>query len=110
MNDSKWGFSTKTYFSVSEMVNTAVDDVYLETMNIYPNPSKGRVFIKSNSDLPANSIVNLYSITGKMIYSNTIQNDGLLFDLSDYNLKGVYLLTLESENGKVFSNRKIVFE
>lgn len=64
---------------------------------IFPNPSNGQLNIRSYEG--ASRVVNaeLYSISGKLVYTSKITNQTQL-DLSGYSA-GVYLLKLETDNG-----------
>lgn len=70
------------------IIKTAVDNVNLD---IYPNPATGVVYI---SDMATN--VKLFSVSGQLVkevfMTKALQIDGL---------KGLYIMQIESQNGKV---------
>lgn len=88
--------------------NTSVNDFITNNIKIFPNPTQGKVFIKS--DIEDTSTVNLYDITGKKVFSSITNQSGLLFDISGYGLKGLYLLQLRDETGRIISEQKMIFE
>jgi hypothetical protein len=47
---------------------------------------------------------------GQKVYTQQINATETQLNVAGYNLKGVYLLTVEDERGKVCSDRKIVFK
>lgn len=65
-----------------------------QDLDVYPNPTKGRVFI---SNLPEGTYqASIYAITGTKIYDVEMQNGQQQFDLS--NLKnGIYILRISNE-------------
>ena len=83
----------------------AVDDITIsETVSvneltnisaIYPNPTTGQFIIKSHDLNDAK--VSVYTMTGKEIYHNTIDNDTYMVNLTDVR-KGVYFVKIISEN------------
>lgn len=85
-------------------------DVTGNEMNVFPNPSNGKVTVAFDV-LNANTSIEVYNIDGKLILkkSNLVQaNKTLELDLSN-EAKGVYLLkVLNGDNGIL--NKKILIE
>jgi hypothetical protein len=68
--------------------------------NIYPNPTKGILNIKTNKETE----VIIYNIAGKVIYSSTINNSSII-DISSFN-NGIYLVKL-TDKDEVYVKRVI---
>ncbi len=71
--------------------------------NIYPNPTNGIVNISSTENLKS---VQVFDILGKQILEKNIFSTQTQLDLSNF-ISGVYLLKIESKNGKI-KTQKII--
>ncbi len=84
--------------SVDDVNNSSID------LNISPNPSNSIIKISSTSKLLASSNqfdVFIFDITGKIIYSNIVQDstiNNFTIDISNYD-SGVYFLKIITDNG-----------
>jgi len=68
----------------------------IEKLQIYPNPTKNIIHIKSNFEFEK---ITIFDYLGKEILTQTKNND----DLNVENLsKGIYLIEFQSENEKVY--------
>lgn len=77
--------------------------------SIYPNPTRGQLFVKSNGNFD-NTIVSIYDMYGKRVSytrSSFIENQERLYLLPDL-AQGVYLIRFENQAGKVVSKRFVV--
>lgn len=74
---------------------TNVDDFTAESLNVFPNPANNELNI--TSEIQINEVM-IFDITGQRVYSNTIENDNLRIDLSDFN-NGMYLLHVITSQG-----------
>ncbi len=78
----------------------SVDEIGLEELSFYPNPSKGRIYFEG-SDIKS---IEVYSVEGKQLRQfNSVENFVDL-DLAS----GLYLIKLNNSNG--FITRKIIIE
>lgn len=79
--------------STSELVEASL------SINIYPNPSTGMIYVKGSELTRAN--IQVIDMMGRIMYE---ENHSLTdqIDLSDLK-KGTYLLRIQTENGHVFS-------
>lgn len=77
------------------------------TLNFYPNPGNGNFHFEGNieSDTPLQMFV--YDLTGRMIDRVSLQPGSLRFDYR-LNRKGVFLFTITSNNGLLWSGKMIV--
>jgi hypothetical protein len=76
-------------------------------VQVYPNPAKDVVNIAINSYAGAASLVNMYDVTGKMVYQNLNATANLSIDVSNH-ANGVYLLEVVTERGVV--TKKLVLD
>lgn len=91
---------------------TAVEEYEaVSNLNVYPNPTSD--FIKVNFEAERSNFVeiNVYTITGQSLYSNTLTNFygnyNNSIDVSNF-AKGIYLLSVRTDKG--VSTRKIVVQ
>lgn len=92
------------------MGNTlGVEDVALnKNIAVYPNPSKGDVMLKNNSDIQLKSL-HVSDVNGRILKSVLFNNSFTEKNIDLNNLNtGIYFLTISSENGK--SHRKLIIE
>jgi hypothetical protein len=62
---------------------------------VYPNPNTGVFNIELNNGM--SKALEMYDVTGRIVYSNTIQEDKLSMDISSL-AKGIYYLKVQSNN------------
>jgi len=74
-----------------------INDVSLDGISVYPNPSEGIVNISNDNN--NDNIITVYDMLGKVVYSTT-SNTKVSVDLSA-NGTGVYLVKVSNENGSV---------
>ena len=87
--------------SVNEIVNSA-------TFNVYPNPNNG-IFNISISNSVENQTIEIKNVIGQTVYSEIASNSSEnTIDLSNLD-KGVYTITLISDNG-MSSAKKIIIQ
>ena len=94
------------------LTNGITDYIYTDkaTLNVYPNPSDGHVYI--NIDLPSrkDGDISITDMLGNKVYAYQFKNltaDSVEADLSHLN-KGVYFVTLRS--GDEFVTKKMVIQ
>lgn len=71
-------------------------------LNVFPNPANNFVTI---TNLPANSIIRLTDVSGKLIYTSKVADEQTVIGTENFG-SGVYFISVES-NGNVV-NRKLV--
>ncbi|HET8838108.1 MAG TPA: PQQ-dependent sugar dehydrogenase [Flavobacteriaceae bacterium] len=77
------------------------------TISLLPNPSSGKVILKTNRD--EISKVTVFSITGKKVFAGkSSSSKEIILDISNLN-PGVYMVEIETENGSVVV-KKILIE
>ncbi|MCX6231064.1 MAG: T9SS type A sorting domain-containing protein [Bacteroidetes bacterium] len=66
-------------------------------LSVYPNPVSNNLCIENN--YKCNMQINLYSITGKLLYYNKYENYTTFIDMSSYE-KGIYYIEIILANGR----------
>lgn len=74
--------------------------------NVYPNPSTESVTIEINQPIERNAIIALYTLDGKLLLSQKVQEKVVKLDFPKQ-LSGSYILKLQLD-GKVAAQRKII--
>lgn len=83
-----------------------VNDITIEEIKIYPNPSNGIMTIQSNSIIHT---INVYSQTGAMLKSFSDDfNEEISLDLTNL-ASGIYFFEIDSTNGKHWKKVQISF-
>jgi len=90
----------------TNVIITNIDEVGMENINIYPNPTKDDI----NVELPLNEFtsveVKIYSVTGKLVYKNAQHNvNKLVINTANWD-KGLYFIQLISNNQTI--TKKII--
>ena len=83
----------RTYSDIISVVRKANDQI-----SVYPNPINDVLTIQ---DLMSGSFIELYDVTGKVIYNSKVQESQIRIDLSDFP-SGVYHLIVQHEGGAEF--------
>ncbi len=93
--------------------NTPIRSVLLDsdatnTVNVYPNPSKGVFTLDFRGANEQQGTIEIYSSTGKQVYSNLVQAEKTqTLDLSELR-KGVYTLQVTLENNSTETLKLII--
>lgn len=90
----------------SDMEDYILTDI--TTLNVYPNPADGHVFIDVNLTSKENGAIEIYDLLGKKVYLHEFRNltaESIEADLSELNA-GVYFVTLRS--GKDLITKKLM--
>ncbi|MDQ3192684.1 MAG: M43 family zinc metalloprotease [Bacteroidota bacterium] len=101
-NKSGWGnalFIDDIIVSDTPIISTNVEKHLSSNITVYPNPSKGEVFIKVSSENEVK--ISIYNALGKVIVNenNTNNKSGNFnIDLSSYP-NGVYFINIETSKG-----------
>ncbi len=98
-NISKSDYSSNNLVSVYFRSHTSVNeykDKIVSEIKLYPNPAVDFVNIETDKMLPGNSQIEIYSISGELLLSETVNSLGnTQFNFSSYNLpSGYYLLRI----------------
>lgn len=97
-----WGYAVGAYsISIEEELAGISENSNSANFELYPNPANDRVKISVNE---VNALVQIHDLSGKLVYTTTIQNQQEI-DLSDLG-NGTYLVTVLTEKGT--STQKLV--
>ncbi len=75
-------------------------------ISIVPNPNNGLFTIKTKGLNTPNSVVEIYSVSGKLIYQNKLNSNAFDIDLG-YQAKGIYFIKITAGN-QVFNSKLII--
>lgn len=86
----------------------SVDGFGLNTINIYPNPSKGFVNFDFTGLDVSNLSIDIFSIQGKLVqHIDSIPQQ--IFEMSTHNLQnGFYIVAIKNNSGKIHLSKLIV--
>ncbi len=74
-------------------------------LTIYPNPNKGLLTVEM-TEKPNNSIIEIYNLIGKKVYSQVINSSKIVLNLKLQS--GIYFLNLCDEKGQLQAKKMIV--
>ncbi len=99
MTTASFGAAATHNFCVGGATNVSTSSILLSQLAIYPNPSNGLVTIKLDDQF-INSTIDVLDITGRIVYTETLNNSEQSFDLSNLT-KGRYLVNIQTHEGNV---------
>lgn len=76
----------------------ASQDINQAVVNIYPNPSTGRITIRSNETSEKSRSFNCYDVTGKLLLNKDLLGENVEFDLSHLPA-GIYIIQIHASDG-----------
>lgn len=91
MSGGTFTSSDRRIFGVNTVLS--VDDVDLASIKVYPNPTKGSIYV----NLPADAQMTLTDLSGKVVMRGTLISGESQLTLQHLS-KGMYLMQLEGEN------------
>ncbi|NOX47010.1 MAG: T9SS type A sorting domain-containing protein, partial [Chlorobi bacterium] len=100
---NEWSNSWKYDYFWSEHELTAIVNNPVESINIYPNPTQGKIKINVNIPLQ-NTSVRVVSVSGKLLKTISLKSQNEI-DISDFQ-KGIYFLHFQTPKG--YFIRKII--
>lgn len=108
---SEWKITVDNSGNLSANQYTRIKETKKESdVNIYPNPSTENITIDLGGIANANVTVELYDISGKMVFMrNYTQTDNIVLNLSGYKA-GNYIAKIRTKNGEVVKTKKIIKE
>ncbi|MFZ4398404.1 MAG: T9SS type A sorting domain-containing protein [Bacteroidales bacterium] len=74
-----------------------IQEQELKYLTVYPNPVKNTLIVEN--PYLCSMQLSIYSITGKLLYSNTYENDSISLDMSNYEA-GFYLVDMKLADGR----------
>lgn len=84
-----------------DIISTSISNniSFVDKIEVFPNPTEKFVTIQLKAQKTSDFEINLYSIEGRLVYTNTINNTNLLQEKIDLTntVKGMYLLKIHSE-------------
>ncbi|UPT68461.1 MAG: T9SS type A sorting domain-containing protein [Sphingobacteriales bacterium JAD_PAG50586_3] len=93
--------------NVINISTIGINELYA-SVDVYPNPTTGNIFIKTDNINTEKLVYTLFDVTGRRLVQSNITSSTQIVDLSTY-APGVYLLTINDSAGRN-TTRKIVKE
>ena len=87
-----------------EEIHLSTNSIDVKKVKIYPNPTSEKLFISSDLNLIKFEI---YDLSGKRLIVKELKKDINSIDVSDFK-KGVYILELSDDKGKIHSQKFII--
>lgn len=91
------GCMTKALFKTITILPNGISEENKQQLNIYPNPATEKITISGPSD---NSLINIYNIVGKMVYSNKNIKEKNTINVSSLT-NGTYFVRIETADRTV---------
>ncbi len=78
-----------------------------KSVSVYPNPSKGEIFIDFKDYEPDNVEVSLFDLAGKKVFNREFEDKINNYKINVQGLKGMYLMHINSKDKMFFSKISI---
>jgi ELWxxDGT repeat protein len=95
--------SIKSLWVVSDTTYVSVEEVSTENLVLYPNPTKGRTFIKSTKEMTIIEITDLY---GELVFNWNGKSTYVKIDLKS-NKSGIYFVNIYVISGECYLKKII---
>lgn len=79
--------------------------LFENTIHVYPNPTKGDLFLEFSDQIEKSGEVSIKDISGRTIFRENITQSKIYFNLSSYS-SGIYILSINIDGKSI--NQKIV--
>jgi hypothetical protein len=82
----------------------------VDAFNLFPNPTNGDAYIAFKNKLEGQTLIEIYSITGQLVYSNVKHSifEKTIIELPTANLSnGMYIVNVKNENNS-FSKKLMI--
>lgn len=94
------------FSSTFNMNDVSVDETGAAGISVYPNPNNGTFTVVTAH--PVNGQLNVFDLSGKNVYSRSLDAAGNTIEVSLPFASGVYVLQLKSEEGLLLVKRLVV--
>ena len=99
-----------TNFSI-EASSASVDENMLRNFSMYPNPTKGLLTLRFDTNLTSNVHIQLYDLRGRNVQQFLFDNSPAVFnetiDIGSFS-SGIYLIKIQ--HGNQFTVKKLIIE
>jgi Leucine-rich repeat (LRR) protein len=85
-----------TNTTINTIVGPSSVEEYLNTVQIYPNPTSEFIYLEG---VEPNSNISIYTLNGQELYSQNTSNEKMVINLSNYD-NGVYLIQIQTDKTK----------
>ncbi|MBN2727702.1 MAG: T9SS type A sorting domain-containing protein [Bacteroidales bacterium] len=101
-----WEYADKTEYFWSQYDANSVQEIFINPMNVFPNPSNGLININIENDIY--NTLTICDNNGKTVLVKSINGREEQIDLTQYG-KGYYMITLSNEYGESESRKLMVY-
>ncbi|MFD0989059.1 T9SS type A sorting domain-containing protein [Mariniflexile jejuense] len=84
-------------------ITLKTEDFISRSIVLFPNPTSNSVTVTSNEKIKS---IDVYNFLGKQIFKQSVGSTNLIINLSNYP-SGIYFFKIQSENGKIVTNKVI---
>ena len=93
------------------LTNIGINNIQLDKVNIFPNPTSGEIFIKIPESIGTESyVLEAFDNLGKLVYRKTILKGFNILDLGGKLAKGNYILVIQDDDSKVIKRKVIMLQ
>ena len=91
----------------AEPIITNIENPILETLSIYPNPTKSSITIDIGKNEIENSTLSIFDLLGKIVYQKQVLKKSNPINLEEFS-NGIYIVKFSNNNGVI--TKKIIKE
>lgn len=96
---------------IIDVTFTAVDDVEIAELSVYPNPTSQNLYVDiSNDHLLHQYSISIVNILGKEVFFTNITQNHYSIRFDDFGEPGLYFFRLINNKGVVVENKKIILK
>jgi hypothetical protein len=107
---TEWEITIDNSGNLSASVLTAISEtIEHQEINIYPNPAKNNVTIDLSSTIVTETNIELYDLSGKMVFMKQYKSKLIDLDLEGYD-SGAYILKIKDQKDSLVKTEKIIIE
>ena len=93
------------------LTNIGINNIQIDKVNIFPNPTSGEIIIKIPESLRSESyLLKAFDTLGKLAYRTTVLKGFNLLDLGGNLPKGNYILVIQDDYSKVIKREVIMLQ
>ena len=93
------------------LTNIGINNIQIDEVHIFPNPTSGQIVIKISENLRASSyVLEGFDNVGRLVYRKLLINGYNVLDLGGSLAKGYYVLVIKNDHSKVIQRKVIILQ
>ncbi len=93
------------------LTNIGINNIQIDEVHIFPNPTSGQIVIKISENLRASSyVLEGFDNVGRLVYRKLLINGSNVLDLGGSLAKGYYVLVIKNDHSKVIQRKVIILQ